>query len=119
MNALPLRLLLGAEQACGYLPMRLSRSAFVAPHAQLNGSMYGRLIAHGFRRIGDFAYRPACQSCNACVPVRVPVPIPILVPMPALALARALQDAVGTPAETSAPSVKVLPSHNARKSSPY
>ncbi len=72
MNALPLRLLLGAEQACGYLPMRLSRSAFVAPHAQLNGSIYGRLIAHGFRRSGDFAYRPACQSCNACVPVRVP-----------------------------------------------
>lgn len=73
MKALPLRLLLGAEQACGYLPQRLSRSAFVAPHSQLNGALYGTLIAHGFRRSGDYAYRPACQTCTACVPVRVPV----------------------------------------------
>ena len=73
MKTLPLRLLLGAEQPCGYLPNRLSRSAFVAPHSQLNGGLYGALIAHGFRRSGDYAYRPACQTCCACVPVRVPV----------------------------------------------
>lgn len=73
MKPLPLRLLLGAEQPCGYLPMRLSRSAFVAPHSQINGALYGTLIAHGFRRSGDYAYRPACQTCMACVPVRVPV----------------------------------------------
>ena len=73
MKPLPLRLLLGAEQPCGYLPMRLSRSAFVAPHSQINGKLYGTLIAHGFRRSGDYAYRPACQSCMACVPVRVVV----------------------------------------------
>jgi len=68
----PLRLLLGTEQPCGYLPRRLSRSAFVAPHTQVTGEVYGALIANGFRRSGDYAYRPACSNCKACVPVRVP-----------------------------------------------
>lgn len=71
-RAIPLRLLLGAEQPCGYLPKRLSRSAFVAPHTQLDGELYGTLIANGFRRSGDYAYRPACPQCSACVPVRLP-----------------------------------------------
>ena len=70
-RAIPLRLLLGAEQPCGYLPKRLSRSAFVAPQTPLDGALYGTLIAHGFRRSGDYAYRPACAQCNACVPVRL------------------------------------------------
>lgn len=73
MTRAPLRLLLGTEQPCGYLPRRLSRSAFVAPHTQVTGEVYGALIANGFRRSGDYAYRPACSNCKACVPVRVPV----------------------------------------------
>ena len=73
MTSIPLRLLLGTEQPCGYLPRRLSRSAFVAPHTQVTGEVYGALIANGFRRSGDYAYRPACSGCAACVPVRVPV----------------------------------------------
>ncbi len=73
MTRVPLRLLLGTEQPCGYLPRRLSRSAFVAPNTQVTGEVYGALIASGFRRSGDYAYRPACSNCKACVPVRVPV----------------------------------------------
>lgn len=73
MTSIPLRLLLGTEQPCGYLPRRLSRSAFVAPHTQVTAEVYGALIANGFRRSGDYAYRPACSGCKACVPVRVPV----------------------------------------------
>jgi arginine-tRNA-protein transferase len=69
----PLRLLLGTEQPCGYLPKRLSRSAFVAPHSQLSGETYADLIAQGFRRSGDYAYRPACHGCASCIPVRVTV----------------------------------------------
>ncbi len=73
MTRVPLRLLLGTEQPCGYLPRRLSRSAFVAPHTPMTAEVYGALIANGFRRSGDYAYRPACSQCKACVPVRVPI----------------------------------------------
>jgi leucyl-tRNA---protein transferase len=72
-TVVPLRLLLGTEQPCGYLPRRLSRSAFVAPHLQLDGNLYGALLEQGFRRSGDYAYRPACAGCAACVPVRLRV----------------------------------------------
>ena len=71
MTRIPLRLLLGTEQPCGYLPRRLSRSAFVAPQTAIDAPLYSALIANGFRRSGDYAYRPACASCKACVPVRV------------------------------------------------
>ena len=33
--------------------------------------LYERLSKAGFRRSHGLAYRPACPSCNACVPVRV------------------------------------------------
>lgn len=43
------------------------------PARMLTPALYEQLLAHGFRRSGDVAYRPACPHCNACVPVRIPL----------------------------------------------
>lgn len=59
-------------QPCPYLPGRDSISLFADPVVMSN-NLYGRLAQAGFRRSGNHVYRPACQDCAACVPVRMPV----------------------------------------------
>jgi arginine-tRNA-protein transferase len=66
-----LRLLLGSSHSCGYLPQRNARSAFVDPSFPLDETLYGALLDQGFRRSGNYAYRPMCQVCRACRSVRI------------------------------------------------
>lgn len=73
MTLQTLRLLMGNSHPCGYLPDREARSAFVDPSVRLGVPLYGALLDQGFRRSGDFAYRPLCVGCSACVPARIAV----------------------------------------------
>ncbi len=57
--------------SCGYLPKKLAQSLIATPHHLVDATVYSGLIQQGFRRSGKFAYRPHCENCNACVPVRV------------------------------------------------
>jgi arginine-tRNA-protein transferase len=61
-----------ALHPCGYLPGRQAVSRVAVPPQWVRAGIYGELVRRGFRRSGDFAYRPACPRCRACVPVRVP-----------------------------------------------
>ncbi|MBS3964183.1 MAG: arginyltransferase [Methylomonas sp.] len=69
MTSIPLWLT--DEQACGYLPGRMARSAAIFPGIALDTSLYAALLPQGFRRSGDQVYRPHCQTCHACTPTRV------------------------------------------------
>lgn len=61
------------EHPCSYLPNRQAGMMFLDPAAHLDVQIYSELIRHGFRRSGDYVYRPRCSACSACVPVRIPV----------------------------------------------
>jgi arginyl-tRNA--protein-N-Asp/Glu arginylyltransferase len=66
-------LFLSMPHPCSYLDGRMSTILFIDPQRVLNEGEYGAFVRQGFRRSGDLVYRPHCQGCSACVPVRVPV----------------------------------------------
>ena len=57
--------------SCGYLPNKLAQSLIASPQHLINADVYSGLIQQGFRRSGKFAYRPLCENCQECVPVRI------------------------------------------------
>lgn len=59
--------------SCSYLPDKSARSRIAIVHDLPESSVYAHLIKQGYRRSGHFIYRPECDRCQSCVPVRVPV----------------------------------------------
>ncbi|SCZ59173.1 arginyltransferase [Thiohalomonas denitrificans] len=58
---------------CSYFPERRAITLFADPHVPMSNQLYGVLAPLGFRRSGEYVYRPRCSHCDACQPARIPV----------------------------------------------
>ncbi len=62
---------LTAPSPCPYLAGREERKVFTHLVGERAGELNDLLTHGGFRRSQSIAYRPACETCRACVSVRV------------------------------------------------
>lgn len=72
-QARDLRFFLTVPHPCSYLPGREATTLFLDPQEPPTPDVYDALTLLGFRRSGGNLYRPHCESCNACISVRIPV----------------------------------------------
>lgn len=73
MTATGVKFFSTTAHACSYLPGEQAITLFADPKSRMDDRLYSELSDLGFRRSGNYVYRPHCSHCNACVAVRIPV----------------------------------------------
>ncbi len=63
---------IGPPHECSYLPNRMARERAFMLNQSPNG-FYRTLMDFGWRRSGMVFYKPVCETCNECRPIRIPV----------------------------------------------
>lgn len=64
---------LTADEPCPYLPDRSWRSLIVDAGPLFSRPVHEFFLEQGFRRMGQFVYRPVCVACRECRPLRIDV----------------------------------------------
>ncbi|MUJ38687.1 arginyltransferase [Aliivibrio fischeri] len=71
MSQYSLQVGLTPEGPCSYLPKQKERLAVVMEQELHTALGYQALIRLGFRRSGETIYKPMCEHCDACKPLRI------------------------------------------------
>ena len=58
-------------EPCSYLDNHVARNVYADPFRSPTMPLYNGLIKKGFRRSGDYLYRPHCEQCEKCISARI------------------------------------------------
>ena len=59
------------KYSCGYINNQEAQSIVATPYKRIDTTTYADLIQQGFRRSGQYVYKPHCKECRACIPIRL------------------------------------------------
>jgi len=59
------------KYSCGYINGQDAQSIVATPYKNVNSHNFNGLIIKGFRRSGQYVYKPNCKNCSACIPIRL------------------------------------------------
>ena len=59
------------KYSCGYIDGQDAQSIVATPYKVVNSQIFNSLITKGFRRSGQYVYKPNCPDCSACIPIRL------------------------------------------------
>ncbi|MDB4040477.1 arginyltransferase [Methylophilaceae bacterium] len=59
------------KYSCVYIDGRDAQSLVATPYKNVNTKNFNSLISQGFRRSGQYVYKPSCKDCSACIPIRL------------------------------------------------
>ena len=58
---------------CSYIKGNLAKSKVFIANSKIDEPMYTQLIQKGYRRSGSISYKPSCDVCNKCIPIRISI----------------------------------------------
>jgi len=61
------------KYSCSYIDKMDAQSLVVTPYKSINQTNFQDLVEKGFRRSGQYVYKPNCEICTACIPIRLVV----------------------------------------------
>jgi arginine-tRNA-protein transferase len=69
-NDAKIRFFITDAHPCSYLANEQASTLFIDPEHTIDEQLYSQLSRNGFRRSGSHIYRPHCNACEACIPIR-------------------------------------------------
>ncbi len=62
-----------SQSECSYIKNNQATTQFFVVENSIDDDTFNFLLAHGWRKFGMEFFKPVCEECKECVPIRVPV----------------------------------------------
>ena len=58
---------------CSYLKNKVAKAEIIETTSKRSEKNFTQLMKNGYRRSGKYTYKPICENCSSCIPIRISV----------------------------------------------